>query len=43
MKNMVKIKPAKMTGGAAGGIGRLEKSAVAPGKNTAMKMGSKRK
>lgn len=29
MKNMVKVKPAKMTGGAAGGTGRLEKSAAA--------------
>ncbi len=28
-KNMVKVKPAKMTGGAAGGIGRIEKSAAA--------------
>lgn len=35
MKNMVKFKPAKMTGGAGGGLGRLEKTAVAPamGKN----------
>ncbi len=33
MKNMVKIKPAKMTGGAGGGIGRIEKSSVAPGKD----------
>lgn len=32
MKNMVKVKPAKMTGGAGGGIGRLEKTAVAPAK-----------
>lgn len=43
MKNMVKVKPVKMTGGAAGGIGRLEKSAAAPGKNTSMNMGGKRK
>lgn len=42
MKNMVKVKPAKMTGGAGGGVGRLEKSAVAPGKNTKMKMGGKK-
>jgi hypothetical protein len=32
MKNMVKVKPAKMTGGAGGGLGRLEKTAVAPAK-----------
>jgi hypothetical protein len=32
MKDMVKVKPAKMTGGAAGGTGRLEKSAAAPAK-----------
>ena len=43
MKNMVKVKPVKMTGSAAGGTGRLEKSAAAPGKNTPMKMGSNRK
>ena len=30
-KNMVVVKPPKMTGGAAGGTGRLEKSAAAPG------------
>jgi hypothetical protein len=30
-----------MTGGAGGGLGRIEKSAVAPGKNTKMKMGGK--
>ena len=29
-KNMVAVKPPKMTGGAAGGTGRLEKSAAAP-------------
>ena len=28
-KNMVKVKPAKMTGSAAGGLGRIEKSAAA--------------
>lgn len=37
LKNMVKKKPVKMTGSAAGGIGRLEKSAAAPGKNVMMK------
>lgn len=31
-KNMVKVKPAKMSGGAAGALGRLEKTAVAPAK-----------
>ncbi len=31
-------KIAKMTGGAAGGTGRLEKSAAAPGKDTRMKL-----
>lgn len=36
-KNMVKVKPLKMTGGAGGGIGRLEKSAAAPGKDVPMK------
>ena len=36
MKNMVKVKPAKMTGGAGDGLGRIEKSAAAPGKNTKM-------
>lgn len=30
-KNMVKVKPAKMTGSAAGGLGRIEKSAAAGG------------
>lgn len=40
----IKNKPLAMTGSAAGGIGRLEKTAAAPGKNTPMKMGaSKRK
>lgn len=29
-KNMVKVKPGKMTGGAGGATGRLEKSAQAP-------------
>lgn len=29
MKNMVKVKPPRMTGSAAGGTGRLEKSAAA--------------
>lgn len=35
MKNMVKVKPGKMTGGAGGATGRIEKSAQAPadGKN----------
>lgn len=32
MKNMVKVKPAKMTGGAGGALGRLEKTAAAPAK-----------
>lgn len=36
MKNMVKVKPTKMTAGAAGGLGRIQKSAAAPGKNTKM-------
>jgi len=40
MKNMVKVKPAKMTGGAGGGLGRIEKSAVAPGKD--VKNGAKK-
>ena len=35
MKNMVKVKPPKMTGGAGGGIGRLEKSAAAGGQGKA--------
>lgn len=30
MKNMVKVKPGKMTGGAGGATGRMEKSAQAP-------------
>lgn len=34
---MVKKKPIKMTGSAAGGTGRLEKSAAAPGKDVPMK------
>lgn len=29
-KNMVKTKPGKMTGGAGGGLGRIEKSTQAP-------------
>lgn len=37
MKNMVKVKPAKMSGSAAGGLGRLEKTAVAPAKGAAAK------
>lgn len=35
MKNMVKVKPPKMTGSAAGGMGRLEKTAAAGGKGKA--------
>lgn len=37
MKNMVKVKPPKMTGGSAGGLGRIEKSAAAGG-NGSMKV-----
>lgn len=40
MKNMVKKKPVKMTGGAAGGTGRIEKSAAA-GKNGSTPIRSK--
>lgn len=29
MKSMIKVKPPKMTGGAGGGTGRIEKSAAA--------------
>ena len=41
MKFAMKGKSAdpKMTGGAAGGMGRIEKSAAAPGKNTKMGLG----
>lgn len=35
MKNMVKVKPAKMTGGAGGGLGRLQKTKAAPAKGAA--------
>lgn len=31
MKNMVKVSGPKMTASAAGGLGRIEKSAAAPG------------
>ncbi len=34
----VKKKPVMMTGSAAGGVGRLEKTAAAPGKNTRMNL-----
>lgn len=34
----IKNKPLAMTGSAAGGTGRLEKTAAAPGKNTRMKL-----
>ncbi len=32
--NMLAGKPPKMTAGAGGGVGRLEKSAAAPGKGS---------
>ena len=35
--NMVKVKGPKMTGGAAGGLGRIEKSAAAGGKKVKIK------
>lgn len=40
MKGMGKpsTRQPKMTGSAAGGLGRIEKSASAPGKNTAMRL-----
>lgn len=36
-KNMVKIKPGKMTGSAAGATGRIEKSAQAPAMGSSKK------
>lgn len=33
-KNMVKVQTAKMTGGAGGGTGRMEKSAAVGGKTS---------
>lgn len=36
-KNMVKVKPGKMTGGAGGATGRMEKSAQAPATGSSKK------
>jgi hypothetical protein len=38
MKTMNKSKPPKLTGGAGGGTGRLEKAAAAGGKNPPAKL-----